>query len=166
MPTSKREQILERLTDLMSEEYISAQTVVRNRALIKEDDRPAIAILDGDERARLTGDGQGRGNRGRVAMGFQLMTMNPQVYFIPKELLPKNVTQATPPVNIGTIVNEFADLIIRVVARDASLQALVGANGSIAYLAMETDLKSGSALQGQCRLDFALTYMIDPNEPI
>jgi hypothetical protein len=166
MPVNKREQILERLKDIMSEEYIQAETVVRNRGLIEEDARPAIAIMDGDERAQVTGDSLGRGRGGRVGMSFQLMTMAPQVFFIPKELLPRNQTIATPPVNIGTIVNEYADLIVRVVARDTVLQALVGNNGSIAYIAMVTDLKSGAALQGQCRLDFAFTYMIDPSEPL
>lgn len=166
MPTSKREQILERLVELMGEEYIQASTIVRNRALIKEDSRPAIAVLDGDERARLTGDGLGRGMRGRVAMGVQLMTMLPQVYFIPHELLPRNETRDSPPVNIGTVVNEYADLIIRVVAQDPMLQSLVGNNGSIAFLTMETDFKSGAALQGQCRLEFALTYLIDPSAPL
>lgn len=166
MPVSKRETILERLKEVMREEYIQAETVVRNRGLLEEDQRPAVAIMDGDERARLTGDGQGRGNGGRVGMSFQLMTMTPSVFFIPKELLPKNETRAAQPVNIGTIVNEYADLIVRVVARDPVLRQLVGSNGSIAYIAMETDLKSGAALQGQCRLDFAFTYMLDPNEPL
>lgn len=164
--TSKREAILQRLKELFGEDYLAAATIVRNRGLLEQDERPAIAILDGDQQQRLTGDDGGRGNRGRVGMSFQLMTMRPQVFFLPKELLPQNVTDATPPENIGTIVNHYADMIVRSVAQDPVLLALVGNNGSIAWTGMETDLKSGGTLQGQCRLDFALTYMFDPNEPI
>lgn len=163
---SKREQILQRLEEVMSEEYIQAQTVVRNRALRREDDRPSISILDGDERARLTGDTGGRGPTGRPIGLPQLMTMTPQVFFIPKELLPTNQTIGVSPENIGSIVNSYADIIVRTVIQDAVLQSLVGSNGSITLTLVETDLKSGGALQGQCRLDFAFTYLMDPSEPL
>lgn len=155
----KRELILVRLVELMSEEYIAAQTVVRNRGLLQQDDRPAVAILDGDERARLTGDGQGRGNGGRVGMGPQLMTMTPQLFIVPKSVKPANV-------GIGTTVNEFRDTIVRVVAQDPQLLSILGGNGSVAYMGMETDLKSGANLDGQARLDFSFTYFFDPLMPI
>jgi hypothetical protein len=155
MPVSKREAILVRMFEIFGEEYITAQTVVRNRALLKTDDRPAIALMDGDERARLTGDGRGQGNTGRQQMTPQLMTMTPQVFVLPDEKLPANE-------GIGELVNMMRDIIVRTLANDPTLLALLGSNGSIAYLGMETDLKSGGALQGQCRLDFALTYVLDP----
>lgn len=154
--TSKRERILVRLVEIMEEEYIAAATVVRNRGLLSQDVRPAIAILDGDERARLTGDGQGRGRGGRVSMGAQIMTMTPQVFFIPDSRKPHNE-------QIGTTVNAYRDMIVRTVARDPVLIELVGANGGIAFMGMETDLKSGAQLDGQCRLDFSFTYMFDPS---
>lgn len=151
---SKREEILTRLVELMSEEYINAATVVRNRGLLSQDMRPAIAILDAGERARLTGDDNGRGNRGRVGMGPQLMTMTPQIFFLPETRRPLNT-------GIGQLVNAYADLIVRTIAHDPQLLTILGANGSVAYLGMETDLKSGSLLDGQCRLDFAFTYVYD-----
>lgn len=155
--SDKREEILVRLFELMGESYIDAKTVVRNRGLLKEDDRPAVAILDGDERARLTGDGQGRGTRGRVGMGPQLMTMTPQIFFVPKLRRPQNE-------GIGTEVNQYRDVIIRVIAQDPQLLAILGGNGSVAYMGCETDLKSGASLDGQCRLDFWFTYVMDPLE--
>lgn len=163
---SKREQVLQRLRDIMTEQYVAAETVVRNRKLLREDVRPAIAILDGDERARLTGDGQGRGNFGRQRMTFQLMTMTPQVFVIPKGKLPMNENEPMGVTNIGTDANELIDIIIHVVAQDEELLTIVGNNGSIAYLGMETDLKSSGTLDGQCRLDFAFTYLLDPSEPL
>jgi hypothetical protein len=152
----KREAILARLVELMSEEYVAAKSVVRNRGLLSNDVRPAVAIMDADERARLTGDGQGRGNRGRVVMTPQLMTMTPEIYVIPQIKKPQNV-------GIGTEVNDFRMTIVRVIAQDPVLISIIGANGSIAYMGMVTDLKSGAAVDGQCRLDFAFTYLLDPS---
>lgn len=146
----KREQILQRLVEIMAEEYIQAKTIVRNRALIKQDDRPAIAIMDADETARLTGD-----KRGRVEMSPTLVTMRPEIYVIPKSQLPGNA-------GMGTTVNEFRFTMIRVIAQDPVLKDLVGSNGNIAYQGMVTDLKSGAFLDGQARLDFAFTYVLDP----
>lgn len=154
-----RENILVRLVELMSEQYIAARTVVRNRGLLKNDDRPAVAILDGDENVRLSGDGQGRGNRGRQSMGPQLMTMTPEIYIIPETAKPANP-------DIGTEVNDFRETIVRVIAQDQVLLDLIGSNGSVSYIRMVTDLKSGMALDGQCRLDFSFTYVLDPLAPI
>lgn len=159
MPVSKREAILARIEEIMGEEYVTAATIVRNRGLNKQDARPAIAIMDGDERARLTGDGLGRGNTGRQQMTPQLMTMTPQIFILPDEKLPLNE-------GVGSLVNTMRDILIRVLANDTQLLDLVGSNGSIAYMGMETDLKSGGTLEGQCRLDFAFTYVLDPYVPL
>lgn len=159
MGIDKREAILTRLEELMAEGYIAAATVVRNRGLLQNDARPAVAILDGDEHARLTGDDLGRGNRGRVRMTPQLMIMQPEIYVVPKTKKPGNE-------GIGPEVNDFRMTIVRVVAQDPELIALVGSNGSIAYMGMVTDLKSGSNLDGQSRFDFRFTYVLDPYDPL
>lgn len=153
--TSKREEILERIFELLSEEYITAKTIVRNRGLLTNDARPAIALTDGDERPRLTGDHLGMGRGGRVGMGPQLMTMTPSVHVIPESRKPKNE-------GIGAEVNFFKDTTIRIIANDPVLLAILGSNGSVAYMGMETDLKSGGAFDGQCRIDFSLTYVESP----
>lgn len=151
----KREAILERLEDLMGEQYIAAKTVVRNRALLKQDDRPAIAILDGDERARLTGDGLGRGNNGRVGMTPQLMTMTPQIFMVLDSRQPMHE-------GVGPDVNAFRMTLVRVINQDPVLRSILGRNGSMAYMGMITDLKSGSRLDGEVQFDFAFTYVLDP----
>lgn len=151
-----RELILVRLFELMTESYINAETVVRNRALLSNDARPAIALLDGDETPRLTGDGLGRGRFGRVKLIPQLMMMRPQVCFIAKSKKPKNE-------GLGTEVNLYRDLIVRVVAQDPQLLTILGSAGSVAYMGMETDLKAGSRLDGEAKLDFTFTYLYDPS---
>lgn len=151
----RRELILERLVELAAEEYISARTVVRNRALLKQDVRPAIAILDGDEVARLTGDGLGRGVGGRVGMTPQLITMRPQIYFILDSRKVQNV-------GVGQDVNIFRMTLVRVIAQDQRLLYILGSNGSMAYMGLTTDLKSGSRLDGEALVEFAFTYLLDP----
>lgn len=89
-------------------------------------------------------------------MSWQLMTMQPQIFVIPKSAKPNNE-------DIGEVVNDLRQTIVRVIAQDQILIDLVTANGSIAYLGMETDLKSGLNLDGQARLDFAFTYVLDPS---
>lgn len=155
----KREQILSRLAELMTESYIGAKTVARNRGLLSEDVKPAIAIMDGDERVRLSGDGQGRGNNGRQAMLPQLVTMQPEIFTIPEVKKPKNI-------GLGEEVNDLRITLIRVIAQDPVLLDIIGANGSIAYMGMVSDLKSGMNLDGQTRLDIAFTYVLDPYGPI
>lgn len=159
-----REQILARLLELMTEQYIAARTAVRNRALTKNDERPAIAILDGDETPRLTGDQLGRGLHGRPGMPFQRMTMSPQVFIIPQNanLLAVDEEAASSP-TVGTLVNELRLTIVRVIAQDPVLQDILGGDGTIAYMGMTTDLKSGMRLDGQAQLDFAFTYLLDPS---
>lgn len=159
-----REQILARLLELMTEEYIAAKTACRNRSLTKNDERPAISILDGDERAILTGDQLGRGRNGRPGMPFQLMTMTPQIYVLPNNsnlLLPTD--DAAFSVVVGPLINDFRLTIVRVIAQDPVLQSILTSSGSMAYLGMDTDLKSGMRLDGQARLDFAFTYLLDPS---
>lgn len=150
----KRELILLRLLELMGSDYLfpeEFETVVRNRGLLQQDARPASAILDGDESARLTGD-----RRGTPNMRPQLMLMKPQIYILPKTDKPANTA-------IGSTVNKFRFAIVQAIARDPILLDLVGANGNISYLGMETDLKSGALLDGQARLDFSFVYVLDPN---
>lgn len=151
----RREAILERLVELAGEEYIAAATVVRNRALLKQDVRPAIAILDGDESARITGDGLGRGQNGRVGMTPQIMVMRPEIYFILDSRKIQNV-------GVGQDINAFRMTLISVIARDPALLSILGSSGSIAYMGMVTDLKSGSRLDGEVKFDFAFNYLLDP----
>jgi len=147
--SDKREQILLRLKAIL-ETIPTIVTVVRNRGLMDNDSRPAAYLLDGDESFRLTGD-----RKGRVTMSQELITMRPQIFVIGKSLKPQNE-------GVGAALNGYRIGIIRAIAQDAALLALVGSNGDIAYNGCETDLKNGSLLDGQLRLDFAITYVLDP----
>lgn len=125
-------------------------TVFRNRGAMKEDKFPACGVMDGDERTRLDGD-----RRGRVRVSPELVTMRPQIFIIMDQRAPLNT-------DIGPDLNAKRAAVIQALSQDADLLDLVGSNGNIAYDGCETDLKSGQQGLGQMRLDFSITYVVDP----
>lgn len=149
----KREQILTRCLEILTTVAANdpTATVKRNRGNMKQDARPAFVLLDGDETARLTGD-----RRGRVRMATQLMTMRPQFFVLLKDTKPQNE-------NIGQDLNAYRVRLIEALASDTTLANLIGSNGDIALAGVETDLKSGSSVAGEMRLDFNITYVLDPS---
>jgi hypothetical protein len=148
----RREQILSRLEDVLGA-VPGIESFARNRGLLDNDARPAIVLLDGDERERTPP--VGRSATGRQGMVVNMMTMFPQVFVVLKVAKPQNV-------DVGPTLNGLRSAVIAAVAADAALRTLVGTNGDIVYTGCETDLKSGSPLDGTGRLDFTLSYPLDP----
>lgn len=146
----KRELILDRIFTVLKT-VSGITTFARNEGQQDNDARPAIVLCDGDENARLTPPPRGRGG----LMAPTTNTMRPEIYILLKEGRVKNV-------DVGSNLNAFRLAVSQAIAQDAELAALIGPNGSIVYNGCVTDLKSGSALSGQMRLDFAFTYVFDP----
>jgi hypothetical protein len=130
--------------------------VFRNRGLLTTDKRPCIAILDGDESVALAPPKSGRGG---TIVGPQLNRMTPEIYLCLPEARPTN---DTPGGGIGPDLDAFRIAASTAILGDDALKALLGSNGSIAPLGAVTDLKSGSPVAGQMRLDFAFIYLYDP----
>lgn len=126
-------------------------TSVRNRGLRKTESRPACILLDGDETAKLVHEVRGRASR----MTPQVMTMRPELFILMPEDRPTNV-------GIGEDLNAKRVALIAAMADDEALAVLLGSNGGVVYNGCVTDLKSGSAVTGQMRLDFAYTYTFIP----
>lgn len=149
----RREAILARLFVLIGS-VSGIKSAVRNRGLLDNDVRPATVLMDGDEQERTPR--VGRNLTGRGAMTPVMMTLRPQIFVVMDTRLPQNAS-------IGTDLNAIRTALIEALAGDATLLSLVGSNGDIVYNGLETDLKSGSSLDGQARLDFSITYPLDPN---
>jgi len=149
MALGRREDILVRLMEIL-EAVQGYSAVARNRGDMDQNRRPALVLLDGDETSNLNGSG-----RGRVKMSPAIVTMRPQVFILLKTTRPQNE-------DVGTDLNTRRGVIISAIADDAALITLLGPNGGIAYEGCETDLKSGGSLEGQMRLDFALTTTLNP----
>jgi hypothetical protein len=154
----RREQILLRLLAILNGMVQSTPpivvTVVRNQDLRKDEDRPGLVLLDGDEFNSLS-DNAKRGRRSGMAP--QLMTMSPQVFILMNEQRPSRET-------IGPDTNALRIKIVNAVSSDEQLAALYGANGSIYLNTVTTDMKSGGAVTGSMLLDFRITYPLIPNE--
>jgi hypothetical protein len=148
-----RELILVRIMEICVAEATGAGilTSVRNRGLLTNEKRPAVVLLDGDETAKLVHDKQGRAGM----LTPQIMIMRPELYIVLKEERSNNE-------EIGSELNEKRILLIKAIAEDVPLATLLGSNGGIVYNGCVTDLKSGSSVTGQMRLDFALTYTFFP----
>lgn len=153
MSTDTRELILERIL-VTAETVPGITTAVRNRQLLSTESRPAIVLLDGDEQPKLSLET--RRLRGRAGpMTGQIMTLRPELYILLKEGRPNNET-------IGAELNAFRIAFLASMWADVTLADLVGPNGNLVYNGCATDLKSGSALSGEMRLDFVVNYLLKP----
>jgi hypothetical protein len=154
----KRELILLRLLAICTATKTGAgiKTAVRNRGLLSTEQRPGAVLLDGDERPRLTHD---RKSGGRPGMTPSIMIMSPELYILLDETMINREGVAD---DKGSVLNTMRITLTRAISSDADLLALLGSNGEIVYNGCVTDLKSGSALTGQMRLDFNYQYVFDP----
>ena len=144
-----REEILARMFTILAT-VTGMTSTFRNRGLIDNDQRPALVLLDGDDSTKTTGSGRGRGRMSPV-----IISMSPQVFVVLKLAKPQNE-------HVGTDLNAVRSEIIAKFASDDELLALIGTSGDISYDGCETDLKSGSPMEGQMRLDFTITTVMNP----
>jgi hypothetical protein len=152
---SAREDILARyleLAEAVKTADITIKSVVRNRGPRQTDARPCLVLLDGDESTTLPPPRTGRGGQ---RMPPFLATMTPELFILLEEARPNLET-------VGTRLNAYRDALLKAVALDDVILSLITTNGRVQYLRMATDLKSGSALAGEMRLDFAFTYLVNP----
>lgn len=159
---NRRENILQRISDITVAAKTGAGlvTAVRNRGLLSTEKRPASVLLDADE-GQFTNL---RDLRGRSAgMRPQIMRMQPQLFIILNELRPTN-DQAGPDgdLNVGTLLNQMRNALVNAIRTDEVLKGFLGANGGIVYQGCETDLKSGSSLTGQMKINMDFIYPFDP----
>jgi hypothetical protein len=154
MSNDMREDILARLFIIMGT-MDDIETNARNRTLLETEKRPAQVLLDGDENVRSSiGTQRKQGNASLMAP--QIMTLRPELYYLPKEKRHINAT------NIGTEANTWRRAFLGKLWSDVELATLLGSNGSIEYNGCETDLKSGSAMSGEIKLDFIVNYVLKP----
>jgi hypothetical protein len=153
MSADIREDLLARLFALMGT-VPGIVTAVRNRGLLKNENRPGMVLLDGDEFPRTSMDT--RRLRGRAGlMAPQIVQLRPECYILMDENRPRND-------QLGQELNAFRVAFLEKVWEDETLATILGSNGSLVYNGCTTDLKSGSALSGQMRVDFIANYVLRP----
>ena len=156
-----RESILVQLRTILEAQMtpLGFKSVARNRGLMANEKRPALALLDGDEVPRMIVPQARVDNYGGLRP--KLLGMTPEIYILMDEQRPTNAKPDGTD-NIGTLLNIKRDALVKAICNDEPLKALLGTNGGIVYNGCVTDLKSGLALSGQMRLDFELRYFFDP----
>lgn len=148
-----REDILVRVLAIM-QGITGIVNAVRNRQLLSTEERPAMVLLDGVELPRLSVDT--RRIQGRMAtMAPQIVQLRPELYILLKEGRPNQA-------DIGPELDGYRIAFLKKMWADVTLATILGSNGSIVYNGCDTDLKSGSALSGQMRLDFIVNYVLRP----
>lgn len=99
---------------------------------------------------------QSRRLQGRaLMMAPQIIELRPEIYILLKEGRPQNE-------NVGQELDAFRIAFLKLMWEDATLAAILGPNGSMVYNGLQTDLKSGSAMSGEMRLDFVANYVLKP----
>jgi len=149
----RREAILERISAIILTPGLGFASSVRNRGLRQNEQRPACVLLDGDESPKLVHNNRRSGRASMLTP--QIMIMRPELYVLLVEKRPTNV-------EVGQDLNAKRIALVAAIAEDTALATLLGSNGGMVYNGCVTDLKSGSALTGQMRLDFAYTYTFYP----
>src|SRR5262249_31445394 len=139
-------------------------SVYRNRAQIPPDKLPALVLLDGSESIS--------GPPIRDSMGLvpnqaypQNALLKPQVFVVLKV---RDTTANTEvngqPAPVGPELSMMRMKLLQMVMKDDGLQSLVGANGGIKYMGHETDLQTGSTVEGQMQLNFEFAYVLNPSD--
>lgn len=155
--SGSREEILSRILEIavaVKTDDTTIKSAVRNRGPRQTDERPAIVLLDGDETNSLPARRPGRGG---LPPPPAIVTMTPEIFLLLEEARPKQEEK-----QVGARINAYRDALSSALAGDPTLRTLLGGNGRMEYRGCATDLKSGSALSGEMRLDFAFTYVFNP----
>jgi hypothetical protein len=122
---------------------------------------PPIGVyLDGTERKVFDAATTKRdGARGGVpAITPMMMELTPQIFLI---MQPKKLDQA---VEYGPEISGWRMKVLAAIMKDASLLAILGANGGIDYRGMETDMQAGRTMEGQLQFNFAFRYVLNPSD--
>lgn len=150
----RREMILVKLEALLGDiTEAPAENVFRNRAVLPEDKRPAMVLLDGVEDVQLSG-----GPKSMRGPAPSLAVLRPQIFAVLKR---REIPEAP---LIGPELSLYRRAIIAAVIYDEDLRELVTTNGMIEYQGSETDMQSGSSMEGQLQINFAFRYPLIPQD--
>jgi hypothetical protein len=156
MATDNRERILLQLQAIFGAiTGLSAAQVFRDRGEFDEEKAvlPIMVLLDGTER-KISEARNGRGAQFLPA----IMELVPEIYLITK---PKVLNKAS---EYGPEISGWRMKVLKAIVLDAGLLAILGANGSIDYRGMDTDMQAGRSMEGQLQFNFAFRYVLNPSD--
>jgi len=162
MATNKREQILGQLVTIL-QGVPGFVNVWRDRDAGAPRDPttqdpllPAAIVLDGKVIPEVAAKWVMDFTTGTQKLSPGLYSLQPQVWIV---LMPRETIEN---INVGSELSDFEQKVIKAVTTDETLIGILGMNGKIEYRGNETDMQSGSSLEGQMKVDFAFTYVMNP----
>lgn len=152
----RRQDVLDRLFAILVG-VLDADSVFHNRGNLPVDKRPAIVLLDGVE---AVPDHLRNPTRSRVVQSPVMLTLRPQIFYLAVPNPPKND-------GVGEELNAARAAIIKAICQDAQLVDLIGGprgNGRVSYRGCDTDMQTGTLLEGELQLHFEIDYDLHPSQ--
>jgi hypothetical protein len=119
---------------------------------------PALILLDGSETTPPTAIAPVRARPDAVTlMRPALARMMPQMFCVLDDRTPENI-------NTGSDINAWRCLMVSLLAVDTGLRDLVGGSGKVDYIGIDTDMQTGSTMDGRGQLHIAIEYPVDMDE--
>lgn len=143
----RREEILTRSFVICQTKILGIKKAFRNQVEHSESDLPAIALLDGDEKAESP---DMMDNRGPKAARSMIMT--PQFMIMVSSSI----------LDAGSLLNEFRGKLIHEMTHDDELTALTKNGIGVRLVSTQTNFAWGRSMTGEMGLSFAIPYMLQP----
>jgi hypothetical protein len=162
MSVDRREQILTQLVTILNgvdgfAVVDSVKSVFRNRTEIPPEELcPCAILLDGRESrvSEISPYASGSQRRGTPAV----YSLRPQIWIVLR--LRKDQLN----VGVGEELSLFRTRVLTAMNADDTLAGLLTENGGVDYMGANTDLQSGSSMEGHMMLDCAFYYPLDFSE--
>jgi hypothetical protein len=164
----RRERILQRLLVIM--QSITSfgtigppnkpiQLVARNYKLADYTAKtPALLLLDGSETTPPASIAPVRARPDATTlMRPALARMLPQMFILLDDRTPENVSS-------GSDMNAWRAKMVTLLATDTALRDLVTGSGKVDYIGMDTDMQTGSTMDGRGQLHIAIEYPVNMDE--
>ena len=156
-----REDILAQIHTILAS-ISGVATCARDRGLLETHELTAIILLDGREDIVQPNVAAMKS----VKMPFAIFRLQPQIFVI----LPQRDDATNTTVSdgvfqpVGPELSHWRDLVLGVLINDPTLIGLLGSEGQIVYRACQTDMTTGSTLQGQLQLTVDFHYVWSPTQ--
>jgi len=149
----RREQILLRLKERLAATIPEVDgRVYRNRRGIPPPEKlPAIVVLDGSERKRAP-------TTRHKSLSYAIYTLTPQIFILLR------LSETIENTGKGEELSAMRAKVIASLTSDETLLGLLGENGEIEYTGHDTDMATGSAMQGEMFLRFTFAYLLSYGE--
>lgn len=153
---TRREAILAQIMNILHT-VPDVRSVLRNKAAVTNDARPALYLLDGDEVNPNPDTGTNRG-RGPSPAHPYILNMLPQIHVA----LEDRMTEGNK--DVGPDLNKLLEEIQHRITHDQTLKDLVTSNGDIVYLGLQSDLGVGRTMSGQYQINWRIQYLANMDQ--